>query len=353
MLYHLASYFYNTPFMTSITFRIFAAMLTSIIFTLIFGKFFITYAKKHFRSKISTRPPDRHQEKNDTPTMGGLLILGILFANTLLLNNLLSKEVWFFLFGVSLFAGIGLLDDWRKIHQKKGISARHKSALQLSSACIIMVLWYYCIMPTSLVPIPLFKTLSFHLGIFIIPWGMLVILATTNAVNLTDGLDGLVTGSLIPTFTLYGIIAYVAGHFYLAQHFGIPFLRTHELSIIAGTLIGALIGFLWFNCYPAHLFMGDVGSLLLGAALALFALMTRQELLLPLAGGIYVIETLSVIMQVGSNKIFGKKPFRMAPIHHHFELLGLHETTITTRFWIVSFLLAALSLMVIRIGYYF
>jgi len=187
------------------------------------------------------------------------------------------------------------------------------------------------------------------MGFLFIPWVMFVLIGTSNAVNLTDGLDGLATGSLLPTFGVFSLISYAAGHYVIAQYLSIPFAGTAEVAVIGAAVIGALLGFLWYNMYPAQIFMGDVGSLPLGAVLAFIALVSKQELLLPLAGGLFVVETLSVILQVLYFRYFKKRLFKMAPIHHHFELLGWHESKVTIRFCIISFILAVVTVATLKV----
>jgi len=247
------------------------------------------------------------------------------------------------------FGAIGFIDDQAKIKKQKGLSAKIKFYLQTLVATIIMSMWYIFYTPNTHLIFPFFKNIHCDLWYLLIPWGAYIIIATSNAVNLTDGLDGLATGPLIFNFATFSSIAYLAGHQHFAEYLNIPFTGTAELTILGASLIGALIGFLWFNTYPAQIFMGDVGSLSLGAALALMALMTRHELLLLIAGGIFVIETISVIIQVISFKLRGKRVFLMAPIHHHYELLGWSEPKITVRFWIISFVLSLIALLTIKL----
>jgi len=298
---------------------------------------------------VREETPVRHQKKNDTPTMGGLLILMVTLISTLLWNNLLKIEIWIFLACITGFGLIGFIDDWAKIRKKKGIAARYKFRSQIAFSLIISAVWYYFATPTTQLCVPFFKTFMPQLGIWLIPWGAFILVATSNAVNLTDGLDGLATGPLMFNFSAFSLIAYVAGNTILARYLFIPFAGSAELSIVAATLIGTLLGFLWYNTYPAQIFMGDVGSLALGAALGLIALISRQELLLLIAGGLFVVETASVIIQVISFKLTGKRIFKMAPIHHHFELLGWSEPKITVRFWIISIMLSLLALLTLKI----
>ena len=329
--------------------RAMSALLTALLFSFLFGNKFITFCQRHFRAKVREWTPESHQSKNDTPTMGGLFILMVFFANCLLWCNLTNLKVWIFLLCMAGFGLIGFLDDWFKISKKKGISAKLKFRLQVGLACTVALLWYFLTTPDTRLCVPFFKNFMPVMGLLIIPWAAYIMIATSNAVNLTDGLDGLATGPLICNFFSYGLIAYLAGHKKFAEYLFIPYAGSAELAIIAATLVGALLGFLWYNTHPAEIFMGDVGSLPLGAGLALLALMARQELLLILSGGIFVLETVSVILQVFSFKTRGKRIFRMAPIHHHFELLGWQETKITIRFWIVSLIWSLLAIITLKI----
>jgi len=353
VIYHISHYLQPTYSFLNVfhyvSVRSITALLTALFFSFLFGNKFIALCQNHFRSKVREWTPESHQAKNNTPTMGGLFILGIVLLNTLLWNNLLSKKVWIFLCCMLGFGAIGFMDDWYKIHHKKGISAKLKFRLQLGLALLIASLWYFLIQPDTRLCVPFFKVFMPALGILLIPWAACVMIATSNAVNLTDGLDGLATGPLICNFASFSLIAYLASHKKFADYLFIPYAGSAELVILAATLIGALLGFLWYNTHPAEIFMGDVGSLSLGAGLALLALMARQECLLVISGGIFVLETLSVIMQVISYKTRGKRIFKMAPIHHHFEMLGWRETKITVRFWIISFILALLAILTLKI----
>jgi phospho-N-acetylmuramoyl-pentapeptide-transferase len=353
MFYHLTQllrpYYSLFNLFHYVSFRAIAALLTSILFSFLFGGWFIKASKNRFRSTPREWTPDSHLKKNDTPTMGGIFILIVCILNTLLWNNLGKSNVWMFLFCIVGFGLIGFLDDYFKLYKLKGISAKLKFILQFAFAFTLMVVWYYYTNPNTQLCIPFFKNLTPVLGWFIIPWGIFILVGSSNAVNLTDGLDGLATGPLMANLSTFSIIAYLAGHKHFARYLHIPFSDSAEVTIICATLVGALIGFLWYNTYPAQIFMGDVGSLALGASLGFVAITTRQELLLPIAGGIFVLETLSVIIQVASFKLFGKRMFKMAPIHHHFELLGWKEAKITVRFWIVSIILSMIALMTLKI----
>jgi len=354
MLYHIANWFPKLiPGLHAVTYistRAICALLSALFISLISGKWFIQTSHSFFRSNASNRAPKHHQKKNGTPTMGGLFVVSVCLLNVLLWNNLSDVHVWFVLLTLITFGCIGLIDDWYKITQDKGIKAYTKFILQWGSAAFLVLGWYLMMQtPNIVLCIPLFKQFSPQLGWWLIPWGIFIIVATSNAVNLTDGLDGLATGPLICAFTAFSIIAYLAGHSTFAAYLHIPFAGTSEVTIIGATLIGALLGFLWYNTYPAQIFMGDVGSLALGATLASIALTTRQELLLPLAGGIFVLETVSVIVQVASFKLLGQRIFKMAPIHHHFELLGWQESKITTRFWIIAGVLMLFTVLTLKL----
>ncbi|MBD3273140.1 phospho-N-acetylmuramoyl-pentapeptide-transferase [Candidatus Dependentiae bacterium] len=353
MFYHLSELFksqYNFfNLFHYISVRVIAALLTSIIFSFLFGDWFLKTSEKNFRSKIREWIPETHLIKNNTPTMGGLLILMIFAINIFIWCDLTNIRVWIFLFGIMGFGFIGFLDDWFKIKKNKGISAKLKFSLQIFIALAVSVSWYILVKPDTRLCVPFFKNLMPDLGWFIIPWAVFIIVGTSNAVNLTDGLDGLAAGPLMFNFSTFSIIAYLAGHKFFAKYLYIPFVGSADLAILGATLVGGLLGFLWYNTYPAQIFMGDVGSLALGAGLAMMALFTRQELLLPIAGGIFVLETVSVIIQVFSYKVFGKRMFKMAPIHHHYEIAGWKEAKITMRFWIISLILSLLTLLTLKI----
>jgi phospho-N-acetylmuramoyl-pentapeptide-transferase len=329
--------------------RAIAALLTALIFAFVSGTWFIQVCQRYFRAKVRDWTPDSHQKKNDTPTMGGLFILLVFLVNSFLWSDVSNPKIWIFLLCMTGFGFIGFLDDWYKIIHRKGISATLKFRLQILFALVISTLWYFFAKPDTHVCIPFFKLINPDLGLLLIPWAALIMISVSNAVNLTDGLDGLATGPLILNFSTFALIAYLAGHIKFANYLYIPFAGSAELVVCAASLIGALLGFLWYNAHPAQIFMGDVGSLPLGAGLALMALMAKQELLLVISGGIFVMETLSVMVQVASFKLTGKRVFRMAPIHHHFELLGWQETKITIRFWIISFILSLLALLTLKI----
>jgi phospho-N-acetylmuramoyl-pentapeptide-transferase len=353
MIYHLSFYlkqywpFFNVLHYVSV--RAVASLLSSLATFLLFGPFFMAISRRFFRSKTREFTPETHKKKDSMPTMGGIFILTVTVLNVLLWCDLYNIKVWIFLFCTLGYGMIGFWDDWRKISTHKGISAKIKFQFQILIAIIsalMLIFWGEC--DTQIV-FPFFKHLNPDLGLFFIPWVVFVIVGCSNAVNLTDGLDGLAIGALLPNFATFSLISYLAGHFWISFYLNIPFAETAEIAIIGTILIGSSLGFLWYNTYPAQIFMGDVGSLALGAGLALMAIMAKQELLLPIAGGLFVVETVSVILQVLSVRYLGKRMFKMAPLHHHFELLGWPESRITTRFGIISFVLCLLTLITLKL----
>jgi phospho-N-acetylmuramoyl-pentapeptide-transferase len=353
MLYHLSLYlkqywsFFNVFHYVSV--RTMCALLTSLGLSLALGERFIIMAQRLFASKPREYTPQNHHDtKQNMPTMGGIFILGNVFGSMLLWGNLLSIRLWICILSMVLFGLIGLVDDWKKLKKGAGISSGHKFFWQMSAALIVVAAWLFWLQPSTELVFPFFKNLHPNLGYFFVAWAVFVIVSCSNAVNLTDGLDGLAIGSLITNFGVFSLIAYIAGHIKLSAYLNIPFAGTAELTILGGALLGASLGFLWYNSYPAQIFMGDVGSVALGAVLGLIALMTKQEFLFVIAGGLFVLETVSVIVQVLSYKFLGRRVFRMAPIHHHFELLGWQESKITNRFAIISIVLGMLALMTLK-----
>lgn len=353
MIFHTAAYLKSLfPVLNVvhyITFRSMAALLTALLISFLWGDTFINYSRISFRSKSRPFTPSTHQSKNDMPTMGGIFIIGVVLITSLLWINYTNPLPWVSLLSLVGFGLIGFWDDWRKIHHQKGIRAFLKLSLQVLVALVVMLVWFLLNAPDTTVCFPFIKSWCPVLGFFYIPWAVFILIGTSNAVNLTDGLDGLAIGALLSNFATFSLICYLAGHIQIAHYLRIPFAGTAELAVVGAALIGASLGFLWYNTYPAQIFMGDVGSLGLGAILAFMALASKQEMLLSLAGGLFVVETLSVIVQTLSFKLFGKRIFRMAPLHHHFELLGWPESKITTRFCIISLVLCLIALMTIKI----
>ena len=353
MIYYIAeqlSHYYSFfNVVHYVSFRALASLMSTLFLSIALGNYAIRFASYYFRSDVRPWTPESHKQKNNTPTMGGVFIIAAILINGLLWCNLADPQVWVFFLCLVGFGALGFWDDWNKVKYKKGISARTKFVAQCVIALTVVLAWLYASNPHLTLCIPVFKNLCPYIGLLIIPWAIFILVATSNAVNLTDGLDGLAISSLITTYSTFSIILYLAGHKGFAWYLSIPYAHSAELVVLGATLVGASLGFLWFNAYPAQIFMGDVGSISLGAVLALLALMSRQELLLPIAGGIFVVETLSVMIQVLSVKLTGKRFFRMAPIHHHFELIGWHESKITVRWGIISLVLCLIALMLLKV----
>jgi phospho-N-acetylmuramoyl-pentapeptide-transferase len=337
-----------------ITFRAAMATVTAIAISFLLGPWMIARLRvlQYGGETIREDTPERHRAKAGTPSMGGFIILTALLVSTLLWTNLHNRYVWVLIVATASFAMIGFLDDYRKLRTKKGILAKQKFGGQILAVGALMT-WLYLWPPdgfTTALSIPFFKGWLVTLGVLWVPFAVLVIVGASNAVNLTDGLDGLAIGPIVMAGGAFAIIAYLSGNFRLAEYLRILNVKgTGELAIFCAALVGAALGFLWFNTYPAQVFMGDVGSLALGGAIGTLAVLTKSELLLPLIGGIYVVEAVSVIIQVAYFKLTGKRFFRMAPLHHHYEMEGWPEPKIIVRFWIVSFMLALLALTTLKL----
>ena len=337
-----------------ITFRSAMATVTAIALSFLLGPWMIRRlrALQYGGETIREDTPERHRTKAGTPSMGGFIILTALLVSTLLWTNLHNRYVWVLMVATASFAMIGFLDDYRKLRTKKGLRAKEKFGAQILSVGCLMT-WLYLWPPdgfTTGLAIPFFKGWLLTLGWLWIPFALLVIVGSSNAVNLTDGLDGLAIGPIVMAGGAFAIICYLTGNFRAAEYLKILNVKgTGELTIFCGALVGAAVGFLWFNSYPAQVFMGDVGSLALGGAIGTLAVLTKAELLLPLIGGLYVVEAASVIIQVAYFKLTGKRFFRMAPLHHHYEMQGWPEPKIIVRFWIVSFMLALLALTTLKL----
>lgn len=336
-----------------ITFRTFGATITSILLCMIVGPAFIRWLqKKQIGQTIRDDGPKTHLSKKGTPTMGGALILLAIVVPTLLWGDLTNKNIWIALITTILFGGIGFIDDWRKVARKnsKGLSGIQKLALQTAIAGAAAYALFVLRDTPPTLKFPFFKDWSLDMGVLFIPFAILVIVGASNAVNLTDGLDGLAVGPTITTAATFLILAYCAGHVKIAEYLQIPYIPgAGELSVFLGAVAAACLGFLWFNTYPAQVFMGDTGSLSLGAALAVAAVVTKNEILLAICGGIFVMEALSVMAQVFTFKMTGKRVFKMAPIHHHFELKGWAEPKVIVRFWIISIVLALVTLSTLKL----
>lgn len=336
-----------------ITFRTFGAGITAVLFSLLMGPGFIRFLqRKQMGQAIRDDGPQSHLSKKGTPTMGGGLILLSITISTLLWADLSNSGIWIALL-TTLFTGVvGYIDDYRKVVQKnpKGLSARQKLVGQFLVAAAAAYALYILRETPPVLKFPFFKEWSLDLGVLFIPFAVLVIVGASNAVNLTDGLDGLAVGPTITTSVTFLILAYCAGHAKIAEYLQIPYVPgSGELAVFLATVAASCLGFLWFNTYPAQVFMGDVGALALGAALGVVSVITKNEILLALCGGIFVVEALSVMAQVASFKMTGKRVFKMAPIHHHFELKGWAEPKVIVRFWIISILLALMTLSTLKL----
>ncbi len=338
-----------------LTLRTILAALTALIFALWFGPYMINWLRQHqMGQQVRSDGPQSHFSKAGTPTMGGALILIAIAVACLLWGDLSNRYFWVVLLVTFGFGLIGWVDDYRKIVKKnsKGLPARWKYFFQ-SLIGLIAILYLYWIAKTPVetqLVVPFFKNALIPLGLFYIFFSYLVIVGASNAVNLTDGLDGL---AILPTVLIggaLGVFAYLGGHGEFAQYLAIPYVHgVGELSVFCGALVGAGLGFLWFNAYPAQVFMGDVGSLALGAALGVIAVVVRQEIVFFIMGGVFVMETVSVILQVASFKLTGQRIFRMAPIHHHFELKGWPEPKVIVRFWIMTVVLVLIGLATLKL----
>lgn len=351
-LYPLAKYYGIFNVFQYITFRTIYAAVTALVLSFIIGPYLIEKLRAlKFGEVVRTDGPATHFSKAGTPTMGGAIILLVVLVTVLLWGNLSNPYVWVVAFVTTGMGLIGFIDDYIKVvkKDKKGIRARKKLFWQVAVALSAALFLYFNGFNT-VVTIPFFKDAQFDLGVFYILFAVLVIVGTSNAVNLTDGLDGLAIGPLTIAAATYMLLAYLVGHIKIANYLHIMYVpRVGELSVVAGAMVGASLGFLWFNTYPAQVFMGDVGSLSLGGSLGTLAVVTKNEFLLLIVGGIFVLEALSVIFQVGSFKLTGKRMFAMAPIHHHYELKGWPEPKIIVRFWIISIILALIAISTLKI----
>jgi len=336
-----------------LTFRTIYAMITALLVAFFIGPWVIRKLEGlQARQVIRTDGPESHLKKQGTPTMGGVLILAAILIPTLLWADLTNRYIWLALFIITGYGIIGFVDDYKKVVEKnpKGLTPRQKMFWQVLLAGAVAIILYILPGFSEEIYFPFFKKLHPDLGYFYIPFVALVIVGASNAVNLTDGLDGLAIGPVSINAATYMIFAYIAGNFKLATYLQMPYVAgTGELAILCGAMVGAGLGFLWYNSYPAEVFMGDVGSLSLGGGLGTLAVLTKQEILLVIVGGVFVVEALSVIFQVGSYKYRGKRIFRMAPIHHHFELKGVAEPKIIVRFWIISIILALVAISTLKL----
>lgn len=356
MLYYLAEKYESLTYLKSIYLRGFLGFAISLMIVMILGKPFIAYLRKEkIGDEAKDVGPETHFTKTGTPTMGGVLIVFSATITNLIVGNLTNKFNLMLLLCMLLFSGIGFLDDYKKLTIcKKGLSGRKK---MIGQALIAVLTWLFIIKfgisETELdfgIMNPFSKNYLYIGAIPLLGWILVVLIGSSNAVNITDGLDGLVIMPVIIAASILGLIAYFTGHIELSQHFDLYYIAgTGEITVFLTGLIGAGLGFLWFNFYPAQIFMGDTGSLMLGGLLGVVAIFLRQELLFLLIGFVFVVEAVSVILQVGSYKMRKKRIFRMAPIHHHFELQGLAETKVTIRFWIIGLLCGIGSLIILKL----
>ena len=352
---YLADYIGGFGVFRYLTMRAIMGVMTSLIISLVLGPVVIRRLNAlQIGQSVRDDGPASHLSKTGTPTMGGALILLSIFVSTLLWSDLSNRYVWIVLLATFSFGAIGWVDDYRKVVERnsRGLPARWKYLWQSVAGLGVATLLYVTAQTpaeTELI-LPFFKNFAWQMGPLYILLTYLVIVGTSNAVNLTDGLDGLAIMPAVLVGGALGVIAYVAGHAEFSFYLKIPFIPgAGELVVFCSALGGAGLGFLWFNAYPAQIFMGDVGALALGAALGVVAVIVRHEVVLFIMGGIFVLETVSVVLQVGSYKLTGKRIFRMAPIHHHFELKGWPEPRVIVRFWIITVMLVLFGLATLKL----
>ncbi len=356
LLYPLKEYISVFNVFRYITFRTAYATITSLLICFILGPMIIRYLKrKNILNGVRSDTPGTHLAKQGTPTMGGILILLATIVPTLLWANLTNKYILICLLSTAWLGLMGFIDDYLRVvkRQPTGLVGRYKIAGQALLGLVVgTILVAFPDDPSiaTKITVPFFKNVFPELGIFYIPFVILVITGSSNAVNLADGLDGLAIGMVAFAAAAFAGLSYVTGHAKFSSYLNILYLRqAGELTIFCGSLVGASLGFLWFNAHPAEVFMGDTGSLALGGALGTIAILIKKEILLVIVGGIFVIEALSVIIQVLSYRLLGKRVFKMAPLHHHFELLNWPESKLVVRFWILSALLALVTLSTLKL----
>ena len=360
MLYHLFTslieeYSFLNIF-TYLTVRTGLAMFTAMLVIFVIGTPFINFfSKKQIHDPIRKDGPEKHiLKKIGTPTMGGVLILIGLFSGILLWSDLKNSFNWFLIFIVFSFGLLGAFDDIKKIRSKSsdGMSSKTKFLFQIIISLIGIIILTYMVNPVDLknLYVPFFKNVVINLGWFFIPFYLFVIIGSSNAVNLTDGLDGLATVPVILVAGCFAFISYVSGNIVFSEYLHISYIEgVGEAAVFCGAIIGSCLGFLWFNAPPAKIFMGDTGSLSLGGSLGAISIITKHEIVLAITGGLFVFEAISVIVQVLSFKLTGKRIFKMAPIHHHFEKKGWEESTVVIRFWIISIILAMIGLATLKL----
>lgn len=355
-LYPLREYFFGFNVFQYITFRTGGALLTSLLLVLIFGPFFLRWIKgKKINQVVRLDGPATHFGKSTTPTMGGLLILFSFLISILLWARLDNRFVQLSIFVCVSLGAIGFIDDYLKVfrNSSKGLAARYKLLGQFIIALIVAIyIFYFPPNPEvkDVLTVPFFKNLYIYLGVFYILLAIFIIVGTSNSVNLTDGLDGLAIGLIIIAAGTYAIFSYLSGHAQFSRYlYLVSIPEAGELTVVLGSLVGAGLGFLWFNGYPSQIFMGDTGSLFLGGMIGLTAIIIKQELLLIIVCGVFLIEALSVIIQVFSFRYRGKRVFLMAPLHHHYELKGWPEPKVVVRFWILGIILALIALTTLKV----
>lgn len=356
LLYPLREHFSGLNVFRYITFRTAYATVTALLMSFLLGPWLIARLRAFRLAQVIREDgPQTHLTKKGTPVMGGLLILFSVIVPTLLWANLRSESIWVMLLVTSGLGAIGFTDDYLRVvrQRKNGLLGRYKIAGQVlvgAAVGLILIGTHPYGAMTTRTSMPFLKHVYFDLGFLYVPFVILVITAASNAVNLADGLDGLAIGMVIPPALAFGGLAYVTGNAVFAKYLNIPFLEgAGELLVFTGALFGACLGFLWYNSHPAEVFMGDTGSLPLGGSLGAMAILVKRELLLVIVGGLFVVETLSVVIQVLSYKWRGKRVFKMAPLHHHFELSGWPETKVVIRFWIIAILLALVTLSTVKL----
>ncbi len=356
LLYPLHEYFGPFNVFRYITFRTGMAILTAMLISFLLGPVLIRILKKkQIGQNIREVGPSSHHTKAGTPTMGGILLIISVLIPTLLWADIKNPFIWVIMVSVIVFGAIGFLDDILKIKRKSnlGLTISAKLIMQIVAGLLLglalIALANYGLYSTNH-SVPFFKTFTPDLGLFYILFTVVVIIGSANAVNFTDGLDGLATGSVMIAGSTLAIFTYAVGHYEMAYYLGIINIKgTGELTIFCGALIGSSLGFLWYNSHPAQIFMGDVGSMALGGSLGTLAVLIKQEIILILVGGLFVMEALSVILQIGSFRLTGKRSFKMAPIHHHYEQRGWHESKIVIRFWIIAIIFSLLSLATLKL----
>ncbi|HHO76147.1 MAG TPA: phospho-N-acetylmuramoyl-pentapeptide-transferase [Deltaproteobacteria bacterium] len=354
LLYPLHTYFSIFNIFKYITFRTIYATITALLICFILGPWFIRkLTELRLRERINGYTPQTHLGKSGTPTMGGILIIFAIASATLLWTDIANLYMWLGMFILITFGILGFVDDYLKTVKGNmlGIPGKVRLAIEFCAAAFVAYVLVNIPGFDSTITIPFFKNIRVDLGILYIPFAMIVIVGCANAVNLTDGLDGLAIGPCTIAAATYLVFAYITGNINSATYLQIPFISgVGELSIFLGAIVGAGMGFLWYNSYPAQVFMGDVGSLSLGGILGTVALITKQEVLLLVVGGIFFMEVVSVILQVGFFKFTkGRRMFKMAPIHHHYELKGWPEPKIIVRFWIISIFLAMVAISTLKL----